>query len=30
MDKKGWMIRAGEGGRLFEDFEKGYIAMCSW
>jgi restriction system protein len=27
MDKKGWMIRAGEGGRLFEDFEKGYIAV---
>jgi restriction system protein len=27
MDKKGWMIRAGEGGRLFEDFEKGYIAI---
>lgn len=27
MDKKGWMVRAGEGGRLFEDFEKGYIAV---
>lgn len=27
MTKKGWMIRAGEGGRLFEDFEKGYIAV---
>ena len=25
--KKGWMVRAGEGGRLFEDFEKGYIAV---
>jgi len=27
MNKTGWMIRAGEGGRLFEDFEKGYIAV---
>lgn len=27
MDRKGWMIRSGEGGRLFEDFEKGYIAI---
>jgi restriction system protein len=26
-NKKGWMVRAGEGGRLFEDFEKGYIAV---
>lgn len=25
--KNGWMVRAGEGGRLFEDFEKGYIAV---
>src|SRR5688500_2494094 len=25
--KKGWMVRAGESGRLFEEFEKGYIAV---
>lgn len=25
--RKGWMVRAGEGGRLFEDFERGYIAV---
>lgn len=25
--KNGWMVRAGEGGRLFEDFEKGYVAI---
>jgi restriction system protein len=23
----GWMVRAGENGRLFEDFEKGYVAI---
>lgn len=27
MSRKGWMIRAGEGGRLFDDFKKGYIAV---
>lgn len=27
MTKQGWMIRAGEGGRLFDEFEKGYIAI---
>lgn len=27
MNKKGWMVRAGEGGRLFDDFEKGYVAV---
>lgn len=27
MSRKGWMIRSGEGGRLFEDFKKGYIAV---
>ena len=25
--KNGWMVRAGEGGRLFDEFEKGYIAV---
>ena len=25
--KNGWMIRAADGGRLFEDFEKGYVAI---
>ncbi|MDO8864092.1 restriction endonuclease [Haliea sp. E1-2-M8] len=25
--EKGWMVRAGEGGRLFEDFGAGYIAI---
>ncbi|MCI5107306.1 MAG: restriction endonuclease [Pseudomonadales bacterium] len=25
--QKGWMIRAGRGGKLVEDFEKGYIAV---
>lgn len=27
MTQQGWMIRAGEGGRLFDEFEKGYIAV---
>lgn len=25
--KQAWMVRAGESGRLFEDFEKGYVAV---
>lgn len=26
-DKKAWMVRAGEGGRLFDEFRKGYVAV---
>jgi restriction system protein len=27
--KNGWMVRAGEGDRLFADFKKGYVAIGS-